>query len=321
MNDVPVTNKQVAHPPINVLLPNGSTMQSTHTADLDLPFLPIAARRAHIFPNLASGSLISMGQFCDSDCKIVLDKKFIHIHHKGKLVLQGTRSPVTRLWHLHLPAFSAPSNTPPLSTTPSHCANAILPSGDLTSRIAFYHAALFSPTVSTWCKAIDSGFLTTWPELTSTQVRKHLPPSEATIKGHLNQQRANLRSTQPKSTPSSKPALPSSHRAYSATETDEDQYPTPLLDGKKTHEIYAAYQTATGQIYTDPTGRFITKSTSGNSDLLVVYCYDSNYIHAEPMKSKSGPEIRAAYERVFHLLTSRGLRPLLQTSTTNAPRN
>jgi hypothetical protein len=68
-----------------------------------------------------------MGQFCDSDCQIVLDKHFIYIHHEGKLVLQGTRSPVTRLWHLHFPAASAPSNTPTLPTTPSHCANAILP--------------------------------------------------------------------------------------------------------------------------------------------------------------------------------------------------
>jgi hypothetical protein len=176
-----------------------------------------------------------MGQFCDSGCKIVLNKRFIYIYNECKVVLQGARLPVTRLWYLHLPASSAPSNTPLLLTAPSHCANAILPSGNLASCIAFYHAALFSPPVSTWCKAIDAGFLTTWPELTSTQVRKHLPQSEATIKGHLNQQRANLRSTKPTSSPSSKPS-PSTHCAYSA-EKAEDQHPAPLLQGKKTHEI------------------------------------------------------------------------------------
>jgi hypothetical protein len=46
--------------------------------------------------------------------------------------------------------------------------------------------------------------------------------------------------------------------------------------------------------------------------MLVLYDYDSNYIHVEPMKSKSGAEILAAYQRAHALLTSRGLRPLLQ---------
>ena len=56
------TNKLVAHPGISVLLPNHGVMKSTHTAQLSLPFLPPEACKAHIFPCLASGSLISIGQ-------------------------------------------------------------------------------------------------------------------------------------------------------------------------------------------------------------------------------------------------------------------
>ena len=48
------------------------------------------------------------------------------------------------------------------------------------------------------CKAIDTGFLTTFPGLTTKQIRKHPPRSQATEKGHMNAQRANLRSTKPK---------------------------------------------------------------------------------------------------------------------------
>jgi len=48
------------------------------------------------------------------------------------------------------------------------------------------------------CKAIDTGFLTTFPGLTTKQIQKHPPRSQATEKGHMNAQRANLRSTQPK---------------------------------------------------------------------------------------------------------------------------
>ena len=46
--------------------------------------------------------------------------------------------------------------------------------------------------------------------------------------------------------------------------------------------------------------------------MLVVYDYDSNFIHVEPMPNKSGPAILAAYERAHKLLCSRGLKPVLQ---------
>ena len=38
------------------------------------------------------------------------------------------------------------------------------------TRVAFLHAACFSPAILTWCAAIDAGYFTTWPELTSAQV-------------------------------------------------------------------------------------------------------------------------------------------------------
>jgi len=69
---------------------------------------------------------------------------------------------------------------------------------------------------------------------------------------------------------------------------------------------------ATGQIYTDPTGRFFVPSISGNSYILVLYGYDSNFIHAEPMKNRTKEVILAAYQRVICLLKSRGLQPKLQ---------
>ena len=46
--------------------------------------------------------------------------------------------------------------------------------------------------------------------------------------------------------------------------------------------------------------------------MLVVYDYDSNFIHVEAMASKSGPDILAAYKRAHTLLSSRSLRPQLQ---------
>jgi len=53
---------------IQILLPNNATMKSTHTANLDLQMLPPEATTTHIFPTLASGLLLSIGQLYDHGC-------------------------------------------------------------------------------------------------------------------------------------------------------------------------------------------------------------------------------------------------------------
>ena len=63
-------NVQSALKPISVKLPNGKIISSTHTGILNLPALPLAARIAHVFPQL-TGSLLSIGQLCDSRYKAV----------------------------------------------------------------------------------------------------------------------------------------------------------------------------------------------------------------------------------------------------------
>jgi hypothetical protein len=48
-----------------VRLPNGATMESSHTAELDIPELNATASKAHVFPGMANHSLLSVGQLCD----------------------------------------------------------------------------------------------------------------------------------------------------------------------------------------------------------------------------------------------------------------
>ncbi|EEC47130.1 predicted protein [Phaeodactylum tricornutum CCAP 1055/1] len=188
---------------------------------------------------------------------------------------------------------------------PPATAHALVPNTPLANCIAFVHASLFSPALSTWCQALDSGHLTTFPDLSSRQVRKYPPSSPVMIKGHLDQQRANLRSTK------LFPVVP-------PTTTTPPADPEPDLDPPathpiaRTHHVFVAHQRVTGQIYTDQPGRFLTPSSAGHNNMLVLYDYDSNAIHVELMKNKSGPEILAAYQRAHSLFTQRGLRPQLQ---------
>ena len=51
----------------------------------------------------------------------------------------------------------------------------------LPQRVTFYHAALFSPVLSTFCNALDPRYLTILAELTSALVRKYPPQSHAMI--------------------------------------------------------------------------------------------------------------------------------------------
>ena len=55
----PVVNKKVADKPIHITLPNGKIIKSTHTCNLDIPWMPHQMIEAHIVPGLTHSSLIS----------------------------------------------------------------------------------------------------------------------------------------------------------------------------------------------------------------------------------------------------------------------
>jgi len=63
-------------------------MHSINRAELDLPMLPLSARTTHIFPNLASASLLSVGQLCDAGCTAFFNKTKLYIFFNGKIILQ-----------------------------------------------------------------------------------------------------------------------------------------------------------------------------------------------------------------------------------------
>jgi hypothetical protein len=99
-------------------------------------------------------------------------------------------------------------------------------------------------------------------------VEKYLSKSSATVKGHLNQQRMNARSTKIK-------------EEIESVNTDMD-----LDYGIKTNCVYAATIDA-AQIYTDQTGRFPVVSIKGKKYIMVLYEYDGNAILAEPIKNRT----------------------------------
>jgi hypothetical protein len=75
----PCNNKQEAHVPLCANMPNGTTIQSSHTCDLLLVDLPPQARKAHILPGLVHNSLISVGQLCDNGCSVTFTQEQVTI--------------------------------------------------------------------------------------------------------------------------------------------------------------------------------------------------------------------------------------------------
>jgi hypothetical protein len=132
--------------PIAIQNPNGSIMYSTHEAELDMPNLPLAARHCHIIPALINHSLLSIGQLCDAGCSIELDTTVLKVQYDGTTVLTGTRTPQTRLWQV--------DETPTSNYTVTHATNAAITFATPTETVAFAHATLFSPALSTLHSAL-----------------------------------------------------------------------------------------------------------------------------------------------------------------------
>jgi hypothetical protein len=161
--------------------------------------------------------------------------------------------------------------------------------------------------LSTLESAVLNGYLVNFPGLTLATLRKHPPHSIATIKGHLDQTRQNVRSTRVPST-IIEPELASIPTTNVLG--DADFHPECLAT--PTHMCFASIIAPTGQIYTDQTGKFILPSSTGNNYIMILYDYDSNYIFVQPFHNRTASCLLAAYKALHQRLCKAGLRPKLQ---------
>jgi hypothetical protein len=143
----PCSDKQAAHVPLNVNIPNGTTIQSSHTCNLLLTDLPPQSQQAHIFPGLVHNSLILVGQLCDSGCSVTFTQDQVTVSKNEKCVMYGSRDPKSRLWRVDLKKR--------LETNQLQC-NHAHDNSNQKDFINYLHAACFSPVKSTQYQKIDS---------------------------------------------------------------------------------------------------------------------------------------------------------------------
>jgi hypothetical protein len=224
-----------------VRLPNGATMESSHTAELVIPELNAAASKAHVFPGMANHSLLSVGQLCDEGYIVTFKHASVTICDSEKSqILNGPRYSDTGLWRINLKQTN--------NHIPEPIANNVYELRNTGALVHYLHKALFSPTKYTLLQAVKDGHLITWPGLTENAIKKHLKLTPATSMGHMNQRRQNIRST---------------------SKTPTADQPTPDTDlGTNTHLVYAVVVDQ-GKLYTDLTVKLPVRSSKGNSYVMV----------------------------------------------------
>jgi hypothetical protein len=246
----PCLSKVKSQNPLTVRLPNGATMESTHTSALDIQELKKAASISHVFPGMANHSLLSVGQICNEGYTVTFRIESVTIYNlQGIHILRGARDLDTGLWRINL----CKKNQQPQQEV----ANNVYELRNTGALINYLHKSMFSPTKYALLQTVKNDHLITYPGLTEQAINKHLKLTPATTMGHMNQWRQDIRST-------SKTPI---------TSDMEDVTVTPAGLGTNTHLVYA-FLLDQGQLYTDLTGKIPVRSSKGYWYVLVCYVFD-----------------------------------------------
>ena len=177
-----VTNLKPRDKPLTINLQDGTQLQSTHTCDINLPWLPKSARIAIIVPGMAHTLLLSIKVLTDAGFKVVYDKDDCRVYFNKKIVWAGGKEPTSGLWVLPInpiesniqPRRHLENSTMMHDSTKHHMAARAYTMTSKEYLIKYLHQCLFIPTKRRLVKVIDNKRLATWSGITAAAVQKHL---------------------------------------------------------------------------------------------------------------------------------------------------
>jgi hypothetical protein len=117
MAETPMKNVQIAPKPLNIKLPDGNTVHSTHICDVEIPGLPHHVLEGHIVPDLNVASLIGIRILFKLGCRVVFTDTACYVKYKGKIILRGIKDPSTDLWVLPITPKAINENQREMWTT------------------------------------------------------------------------------------------------------------------------------------------------------------------------------------------------------------
>jgi hypothetical protein len=261
-------------------------------------------------------NLLGIAPFADCGCKAVLTATDFNLYHGKNLLLRGKRHSAN-LWHIVLPVPNGHETTtiPTLGTKTEHVL--LLNEDTRTDRkyVQFIHACLGSPPPSTFLRAVERGYLshpTQFPRLTAKMMRKHMPESEATARGHLNKnptsqphelseavsarRRAHLKNPHgaPSTSPTCKPRFVAGRRAQVNKLKQQHQTAPTSPTTKPPPPFYPTKVPLSTTLHLDYTGRMPIRGSRGTLYFLVATW--GSYIHIRPLNTLTGKETAEALE-------------------------
>jgi hypothetical protein len=257
---------------INVVIPNGEIISPVCRAHLKGFNLPKSATEALVFKddNLPNFSLMSVSVLTGAGMTVTFaGTKAVVKDHTGNCLMTADLDKSNGLF---LVRSTEPLKNDCDASSKQHMSVLYPKNTTQLDRINFFSACMGSPATSTLLNAIIRGWVV-FPELTAAMVRNH-PHSVATDKGHLNKTRAGLDSTR--------------------TLSFSNHVSLTTLEARNT-------------VFMDLTGRFPHVSARGMEYIMCMRCSDSNFIHVEPMKSRSARDFSAAFEKSIAFYKNHGL--------------
>ena len=144
------------------------------------------AQKANDLQGLSNALLLLIDQLRDDDCIAVFDTRSLQIYKQGILMVKGQRNWTDGLWDVRI-------------DQPQESINVIIRKDTTKQHLNEYlYKCAFSPFLSTFQRAIQKGHFLTWPGIDKINFEKYIYNLAPTAKGHLDQERANLQSTQEK---------------------------------------------------------------------------------------------------------------------------
>ena len=273
---IPPLSSPIDHVPTMAIYPNGDTTLSSAAVAIQSGLINLKAKvyedNKLMRPLIAAHDITSQGN------TIVLDNYGLTVKdQEGKILACSSKDPDTRLWTM--PTLKAiPTNTTKHLHTVSNAhaihVNNIIHHSVHASRTSYANAVMGSPPDKTMQHALDKDYFQ-YPGVTPQMYRKNPPHAIESSEGHMKLSRQNVRSTRAK----------------------DDKADT--LYNSVTNNIAPsrAYSRVWDTSSSDQPGPFPVASLKGYRYILITTY--RNYIHAEPMKSRSQLDYKHAYSATF----------------------
>ncbi len=277
---------------ISVAVANGTLLRSTHHGFLDVP--GHGPMLAYVFPQL-KGSLLSISQLVNVGLYVTYCANFVTGYDQhNNIVFQGDRDLKTGLWMVDLRSLSTVAAAS-VQDIPNQLAMPAVRLDTAADVVNFWHAAFGSPAISTFLSAIDKEFIRI-PGLTSAKVRRHPPNSLATAYGHLHATRKGIKST----------------KKVPPNNSSDESCEKVIKQSRDRRIWWKVDEVRTGRTHSDTTGALPVRGRkTGALYQCIFYHEDSNIIHVETTKSRSGQDLLAALQRAIKFFSDRGAAPLL----------